>query len=302
MERLSNRTGLKSFFCPDGIPIPVNVQEEPFLSSLLKAVIITQACLAVLIMLANTTITLTILTTKSLQSKIYYKGIACMNTLDFLTGSISVPLFCRVGSGLLDNENKMHICSVNRAAFTAGLILTGLTINGITFLCIERYFSICHALKYRDFFSRKKATIASVMLIVPTVASTTMFTFGMYSECKVILTLEILFLVVLCPIMYYRILKTIKQSVAQTQSQSSQSRRSAQQRDMSKKLILIALVILVCFTPYGVVSNMMKNPPELRYYSLLYIALTFIEFSSVLNPMLFLLARHIPSKRNGDLS
>ena len=241
-------------------------------------------CVAAVTVLVNITVTMTIIMTKSLRTKTYYRGIACMTVLDFFTGSITIPLFCRVCDMMIDKEEPTDICTELRVAFIVAHILSGLSVNGMTFLCLERYFSICHAVKYQNIFNKRKSVMMATLLILPTVVSTILFALDMYDASNVIVTLEIMFLVVFGPAMYYKIFKTVIQSAAQAQ----RSTQSQQQKDMSKKLFVIVVVIIICYTPYGIVSNINEDPPGVLYHATLYTSLAFIALNSFLNPILFL--------------
>ena len=133
----TNTSALQTFLCSDGIPIPTNVPNNSFFQNLLKNYISTVAALASLVVLTNAVVFLTILTTKSLRSKTYYKGIACMNTLDFLTGAVFIPICCILSKKVISNEDTVQVCLAYRLALTVGFMLCGLTLNSITFLSFE---------------------------------------------------------------------------------------------------------------------------------------------------------------------
>ena len=101
-----------------------------------------------------------------------------------------------------------------------------------------------------------------------------------------ILTVDILLLIVCYPIIYFKILQTVAKSAAQ--SRSTKDRHGKQKRKMSKKLLVIIMVVIISYTPYGIVTNIIENPPGLKMRSAYYIALTFATLHSLCNPMLFL--------------
>ena len=284
-----NSSGLKIFHCSfGGVQVPRNVAQEPVLYTLLRTLIVIDASAVVLIVLANTSLALTIFTTKSLRSKTYHKGIASMNVLDFLTGITFVPIYMRIYDSTLKNVEPLRICYLYRKANFSAFLFGGLTLNGLTFLSIERYFSICYALNYQDVFNKKKALMVLALLVAPTLVSTVFFAMDLYEISNALATLEILFCIVFFPIIYYKIFAKVKQSAAQAHIASTESRRNQQQGELSKKLLLIVVVVFVCYTPSGIIASYREDSPGVGMYSFIYIAVTIVKFSSLFNPILFL--------------
>ena len=279
----SNISQLKSFLCPSGYGIPTNVTEEPFLSTLLKILLITDGISIFSIILLNSIVILTILTIGSLRSKSYYKGIACMNVLDFLTGSVTCPIICKLCVTMLKNDDPRKVCIEFQLAKLTGFILSGLTLNAITLLSVERYYRICHALHYTVLFNKMKVLKVSILLVGHTIVVTVLTALGIFIASIILGTAGVLGFVVCCAVMYFRIFKTVRQSAAQLHSKHKQHHMR-----LSKRLVIIVLVISVCYTPYAVISAIVRNPADVWQYSALYISIHLVLLNSLLNPILFL--------------
>ena len=128
----------------------------------------------------------------------------------------------------------------------------------------------------------------SVILVLPTLASTIFFVLKITTVANRIVSAQILLLVLSCPVMYFRIFKTVKQSTEQVQNNTSQSRHRQQQQRMTKKLVVIVIVLFICYTPYGIISSIKDDKMRLRQLSSDHIALAFISINSLFNPFLFL--------------
>ena len=286
MAASPNNSLLQVIYCSEDLEddLPVNVSKSSVLFAVLQSLIPIESCMAVLIVLVNITVTLTILSTKSLRSKTYYKGIACMNMLDFLTGTVSIPLTFLSHRHIIDNSSPMTICSVFLRSLLCGYILSSLTIHGMVFLSIDRYFSICHPFRYHDIFNKRRAAMVMVLLVSPTVASTVFLVLDMVWVFAYVVAIDICLTILLFPVLYYKIFKKVARSSVQSHRGSSHRR---QQRDMSRKLLFIVVVIFVCYSPITSLAHISMRNMEV-FFSLYFITYALLMLNSLLNPILFL--------------
>ena len=278
-----NSTSLE-FSCSKGHNVPANILKSSALFAVLKTLIPTESCLAVLIVLVNSTVIMTILVTKSLRSKTYYKGIACMNILDFLTGAVNIPLTCLSYKRIIDNSSPMTICLASLRALVCAHTLSSLTISGMVFLSIDRYFSICHALKYHEIFSKRRAVMVMVLLVSPSIATNVLLVLDK-TKFVFVMSAEVFLVIFLFSVIYYKIFKKVAHSGAQSHRGSFQSRK---QRDMSWKLLVIVVVIFISYAPIGLLPYIMKLLSKEGRFSAYYIANALLLTNSLINPILFI--------------
>ena len=276
---------LEVFYCTEEYLVPINVSKSSVLFAVAKALIPIESCMAVLIVLVNTTVTLTILLTKSLRSKTYYKGIACMNILDFLIGAVTIPLTRLLLKNIIDNSSPMTLCTAAWSSLVCGCTLSSLTLSGMAFLSIDRYFSICHAHRYHDIFRKGRVASVVVVLVSYSVVSTLLVALEEVQVFAYVNSVEVFLLITLFSVIYYKIFKTVAQSSTQSHRGSSHNR---QHRDMSRKLLFIVVVIFICYAPMTSLSFIMQMYSKEVFFSAHYISYALVLANSLLNPLLFL--------------
>ena len=61
-----------------------------------------------------------------------------MNILNFLTGTVSIPLTLLSYKHIIDNSSPTTICTANVRSLVSGYVLSTLTVRGMAFLSIDR--------------------------------------------------------------------------------------------------------------------------------------------------------------------
>ena len=290
---LGNVTNFQLIVCSFRAILPIKVQPT---STIFNFFGILSKCLVVLTVLTAATNFLVIVTiwrTTSLWSKLYYKGLMFMSATDFLTGITTFPLstffyWSQVTQGISIED----FCKVWTVMILFGYVLTGLSLDGVLFVTIERYQKICHATTYHIIVNNRRAlslvlilcskTVISLMLLLTT---DSLAISGYFFFCFVSLY------VLMLTYMYYKIFMTVRNSQARVDSTSEGSHEAHHMREqrLAKKFVFIILALLFCFTPFGVVISYWMDRYDEEWVHVALASSTFLVLlNSFLNPCIYI--------------
>lgn len=183
------------------------------------------------------------------------------------------------------------VCSYFFTVVVLAYLFAGWSYNGIMFLTIERYLSICYGLKYKHMFTMGKAVLLMGCLFIPRVITQAL----LLAKTSVIIPskivgFEIAIYSITIAVMYIKIFKTVQESAANVRDNGHRqmSSQRANECRLSRRFFRIIVILLCCYLPYGCLSFVPeKNRVDISFYIAYYATCGLIFINSFLNPFLY---------------
>ena len=252
---------------------------------------------AILTILLNIVFMVTLIKTKSLQTPSnVFLGALCAT--DFLVGVTVQPIFISYQIAVLTNsETHSHRVSVRYSVVG----VSGLSFIFASFVTIDRYFAICHPFQYRQKATCKRYIVISVIagLCYTTIAALMLLQRNYHFEGIVVSYTWLTFIgIIVCYARIYRVAAKKRSAVINMGTINDEETRQARgyekkERDKTNIIAIILGFILLCYTPFGMMSiaaviwrNEVCSSREVATITALWVGL-FVLINSCINPFIY---------------